>query len=393
MSNSIRDSFNNITDYANENINFLMQSEQNYIIITFVIIFFILFSLISWIYSKLVLQSNACNKLDILYPDSNHYRGRSFFQNNRNVITEGEATMNDEYASIMRSYYIKTAYNCCCIDGYKNNFVALCGLTSCIKQGARCLDFEIYSLNNEPIVAASTANNNYIKETYNYLKFSDVLSIIYNQAFSEHHTTCHYDPLFLNFRIMSTNSTIFNKMGDYIYNILYERRDDHPYFDNNVVSNNNYDGTRFLTGHIRTFFQKIIIMCECQQNKRLITTTKLGKYTNLICDNQYLSKMRFKQIEAIGNSRSPLTVGEAKKKLYIILPDLNNNINNYDYTLALNQGCQFIAMKFQNLDNYLIAYFEFFKENNNFSFRLKHPSLRVDLERNTPNQPITILEQ
>ena len=30
---------------------------------------------------------------------------------------------------------------------YKNDYVNLCALKSCIKQGARCLDFEIYSVN------------------------------------------------------------------------------------------------------------------------------------------------------------------------------------------------------------------------------------------------------
>ena len=35
------------------------------------------------------------------------------------------------------------------MDGYKNNFVDLCALDTCIKFGARCLDFEIYSYNGE----------------------------------------------------------------------------------------------------------------------------------------------------------------------------------------------------------------------------------------------------
>ena len=51
-------------------------------------------------------------------------------------------------------------------------------IKKCIFQGVRCLDFEIYSYNDEPIIAASTANNNSIKETYNFIKLNKALEII-----------------------------------------------------------------------------------------------------------------------------------------------------------------------------------------------------------------------
>ena len=206
----IKENFNNVLDYANNSVNYLMQSEQNYIIITFVIIFFILFSLISWIYSKLIIQSKACNSLDILY-DNNPFNSTTFMHNdgtakkieNENVldIYDLDLQHEDNKNALPRNFYVKTAYNCCCIEGYKNNFVAICGLDACIKHGARCLDFEIYSLNNEPIIAASTANNNFIKETYNYVKFVDALNTINSKAFNESHTNCHLDPLYLHFRV------------------------------------------------------------------------------------------------------------------------------------------------------------------------------------------------
>ena len=49
---------------------------------------------------------------------------------------------------LLRDFYIKTAYNCCASGQFKNDFVALCALETCIQQGVRCLDFEIYSINN-----------------------------------------------------------------------------------------------------------------------------------------------------------------------------------------------------------------------------------------------------
>jgi len=56
-------------------------------------------------------------------------------------------------------YYIKTAYNACSGGNYKNDFVNVCNLINVLKQGVRCLDFEIYSIGNQPVVATSTVDN------------------------------------------------------------------------------------------------------------------------------------------------------------------------------------------------------------------------------------------
>ena len=87
----------------------------------------------------------------------------------------------------------------------------MCALEKCVFAGARFLDFEIYSLNNEPIIAASTANNNSIKETYNYLEMGKILEYISNNAFFYESTNAADDPLILHFRFMSTNKIIYDK--------------------------------------------------------------------------------------------------------------------------------------------------------------------------------------
>ena len=62
--------------------------------------------------------------------------------------------VNKQFSYNLRDYYIKTAYNCCTAGEYKNDFVNVCALKNCIRQGARCLDFEIYSVKGSPVVAA-----------------------------------------------------------------------------------------------------------------------------------------------------------------------------------------------------------------------------------------------
>ena len=56
---------------------------------------------------------------------------------------------------MFRDYYIRTAYNACC-TGQWHSVVSTYALRDVIKQGARCLDFEIYSLQDQPVVATST---------------------------------------------------------------------------------------------------------------------------------------------------------------------------------------------------------------------------------------------
>jgi hypothetical protein len=116
------------------------------------------------------LEKRTCTKLEKYYKKN---IGQSYFTSANTVeassATDLTTTKFDVSNSIFKNYYVKSAYNCCCGDGYKNNFVAICALEKCIALGCRFLDFEIYSYNNEPIIAASTANSNYIKETYNSL--------------------------------------------------------------------------------------------------------------------------------------------------------------------------------------------------------------------------------
>jgi hypothetical protein len=79
-------------------------------------------------------------------------------------------------------YYIKSAYNACSGGNYKNGYVDTCTLKDLLKQGVRGLDFEIYSIDDEPVVATSTSDNCWVKETFNSVPFGDVLNIIRDYA-------------------------------------------------------------------------------------------------------------------------------------------------------------------------------------------------------------------
>ena len=347
---------NDIKNIAGKKFDQLMGSDNNVVIISFVIIFFILFSVLSWIYSTLSNKSRSCVRINSLYKEGNDLRTHAPALKHQGV----EANI------LVKNFFIKTAYNCCCVDGYKNNWVDECALRKCIYQGARCLDFEIYSYNDEPIIAASTANNNSIKETYNYMKFQDVLTIIKNENHSNKIDN-HADPLFLHFRIMSDNINIYKKMATLIKSVL---------FNNNDQNQNrcNIKEDKLLMSNINELQNKYIIMVNAN-NYVNVQQTDLIDYVNLNSNGSNLKILRYKTLLASGDNNA-LLKAQTKKALVIVLPDLNNSIENYDWTKAYSNGCQFIAMKFQNIDNQLIHYNKImFIDNRRKAIVLKPPKL------------------
>ena len=86
---------------------------------------------------------------------------------------------------------------------------------------------------------------------------------------------------------------------------------------------------------------------------------------------------RYGEIEMMG-AKSATLIAEAKKNMIMVLPNINNELMNYDFTLPMGTGCQFIGMKFQNFDNNMHTYNEMFNEQGNFAFAQKPKYLRQD---------------
>ena len=108
----------------------------------------------------------------------------------------------------MKDYYVKTAYNACSIGNFKNSFVDLCALKEVVRQGFRCLDMAVYSVDNIPVVATSSVDSYDVKKPYNSVPFDSVCETVANYAFNGSGCPNPNDPLILHLRIMSQNSVI-----------------------------------------------------------------------------------------------------------------------------------------------------------------------------------------
>ena len=126
---------------------------------------------------------------------------------------------------LLKDYYIQSSYNSCVGNDIKNDYVDIRPLKNVIKRGARLLDFEIWNIDNEPVVAAGLNSDTkyHFKGTYNHLSISNVFDTINRNAFDGGICPNPNDPLFLLFRIKSKNSNIYVNLANKLSEIFKDR--------------------------------------------------------------------------------------------------------------------------------------------------------------------------
>ena len=276
------------------------------------------------------------------------------------------------------SYYVKTAYNCCSPGGFKNSFVDPCALKHAIQLGARCLDFEIYSEDYKPVVATSIEsqtlyNSFYIKETFNSLPLMDVLSYIKLYALGDNvigeGTQNSTDPLFLHLRIMTNEKTTINLIAKYLSDIFQNKLLGSEY------SYDNYSVENFRNLSLIQLCNKCIVMVEYNSiNYQNILRSDLNSLINLMSKTDK-GDFRLLREQNLKTEDQEDMITFNKNFVTIVLPNLTPGSSNFDPRPAMQMGCQFVAMNFQNFDEYLEVYFKIFDEFN-YSFVLKQCRLR-----------------
>ena len=192
-----------ITNVNVNNILHIVKNLKEDFVITFiyVTILIVIILVLVYIYRIKNLENKECNFLTNIYGNINgHIRS----------LNPSDNACKYKFLD----YYIKTAYNCCSGGSYKNDFVSLCALKNVLKQGVRGLDFEIYSINDKPVIATSTEASYFIKETFNSVDFGDALRSIISYAFSGSTAPNPTDPIIIHLRIKSTNQTMYTAMAE-----------------------------------------------------------------------------------------------------------------------------------------------------------------------------------
>ena len=377
-------------DTIKKNLDNITNNNVNYIFLSFIIVFLILFSFFTWLFNKLRLQGKDKHCKEYRTADDNDQPLLS-----AKKIEEGTklsryipSSRDSNRTDLFKNYYYFTAYNCCSGRNYKNNWVNQCALDKAILMGVRCLDFEIYSLFNEPIISTSTTKDDEytVKETYNYIRFDDAMRKIAGRGQSM--AGNNRGPIILLLRIKSLNKIIYDKMGLILYNKFYKKDYNNsqllPYPFNYRFINNT--SARLYTTPLIELKDKIIIAVYSDYNK--FNDTNLSYVTNMKVENQYGNKntkaiiYRYDELMAKGQNNKQL-INDSKSNFIFVLPSINNSNKNMDAILPFSNGCQCIAMKLQFYDNNLASYYNLFKTINKETaspYALKQPSKRKDKE-------------
>jgi hypothetical protein len=298
---------------------------------------------------------------------------------------------NPDFSYNLCDYYIKTAYNACSGGSYSNDYVNISNLKAIIKQGVRCLDFEIYSINDEPVIASSTVPNYNVKETYNYVPFVDAMSIIVNYAFSSSTCPNPTDPIILHFRIKSNNQKMFTKFSEIFkqYETTYLLGPQYSY--EYSVCNDNVKNNCFIKNFgdvkLSELRQKIIIIVD-RTNNSFMDNKSFYEFVNMTSNSMFMRELRYYDVKFTPDMNELQEYN--KKNMTITVPDNGQNPENPSSIICREMGCQLIAMRYENFDENLKENIEFF-DKTGYAFVLKPERLRYQqpvIQETPPNNPL-----
>ena len=245
----------------------------------------------------------------------------------------------EQFSYTFKDYYIKTAYNCCSGGNYANDYVSTCVIKNLLKQGVRGLDFEIYSIDDQPVVATSTTNDYHVKETFNSIPFASIMDILANYAFAGSTAPNPNDPIIIHLRIKSTNKAMYdnfaNIFGEYD-NILLGK--DYSYENH---------GKNLGNSNLKSLMGKIVVIVD-KSNPAFMESDKFYEYVNMTSNSVFMRALHFYDIKYTPDV--PELIESNKYGMTLAMPDKGSNPPNPDPIVLRETGCQFLGMRYQLID-------------------------------------------
>ena len=284
---------------------------------------------------------------------------------------KGIGSSDPKFQNALRDYYIKTSYNSCSTGEYQNDWVSLCALENVIKQGCRCLDFEIYQVDGRAVVATSNSTRVTEKGTYNSLSIDSVIKTIADKAISnsmDGGKECPNpsDPLFLHFRIKSAHVEVYDDIANAIKDHLgYKLLSNAHSYENK--------GVNLGLEKLNTLLGKVIIIVDKVESNH-IRDTKMDELTNMMGNSAFLHSLSFNDILYTPDMDEMIDYN--KKNMTFGYPNLSHESKNaVNSQKIMDFGTHMVAMSFQNQDINLEIYTETF-EKEGYAFMLKPAKLR-----------------
>lgn len=268
----------------------------------------------------------------------------------------------------LRDYYIKAAYNAFNPDKFKNSNVSMDALLYVIARGCRFIDFEVFSVENQPVIASSSVNSFNYKETFNHIPVSDAFEVLGSYVFSGSKCPNPGDPFIIHMRIMSRNITMYDNLAKIITQSKTIAR--------NLLGpkyGREYQSKDLGNENLLDFKEKVILMVD--GTNQVYRNTKLFELINMSSNTLFLSKYTYFGVKNVGD---PQAFKDANKKnMCLVVPDKSGRPINDGHNGPYTWGCQIATMCFQEevRDEKLKAYEDKFASVG-YAFILKPEDLR-----------------
>jgi len=328
-------------------------------ILTIIIVISTLVAILIYVALQQAAKQGNCTTIKELYPIPTNIK--SVLANKDQM----KYTISDtDYDTRLRDVYVKASYNSCSAGNYKDDWVSTCALNEVLKQGCRFVDFEIYSVNHEPVVATSTTTDYYTKETWNSVPFSSVAKLIKNNAFSRDFVPNNTDPLLVHLRFKSNDILMYNKLADVVKKQLDRYVLDNKYSCSYAGEGANPANVLDATFSSMVLKQKVIIIVDGASNSTYMDSS-FNEYVNLSSScSSTPTVTEYRNFSAQTSETADTLTTITKAGEVIVLPDLNKTPVNTDFasptTGLFLTGCQIVGMCFQLKDPLLINYINFF---------------------------------
>jgi hypothetical protein len=362
----------NAGQIVNETINNAFKSvkemkESTLILLIVVVTLLIILIAIAYYFYYSFLRKRECTAMDTIYGEVN--------TKIRSVDTGLE-----DFGYTFKDYYIKSAYNCCSGGNYKNDYVDTCILKDVLKQGVRGLDFEIFSINDQPVVATSTSDSYYIKETFNYINFADIMAIIRDYAFASSTCPNPFDPIIIHLRIKSTNQEMYKNFAEIFKNGGF----------NTLMLDDSYSyechGTNMGNVKLKDIMGKIVLIVD-RSNTSFLECPEFYEYVNMTSNSVFMRALHYYDIKYTPDMNELIEFN--KQNMTIGMPDKGSNPDNPSSIIMREMGCQLLGMRYPLIDTNIEENNIFFDESG-YAFVLKPENLRyipVTIDLPPPQNP------
>ena len=285
----------------------------------------------------------------------------------------------------LRDFYIASSLNSCCSgSGNMYTYVGIEPLRRVIAQGARVLDFEIFSVQGQPVISTSVGDSDFMKATLNNVSFKDAMSTVAQYGFTGAGAQNAGDPIIINLR-MSTARDVYSSMADSIKSVFWSKdskksrllHTDHP---------DEGDGENIGRTPMKDLMGKVIILCT--GGEQIYKDNKdFSGLVNGSANGMFIRNLSHYDV-LYGAGNDPELLNYNKKNMSMVIPVVGEDTSIL-ITTPLSYGCQMVFMDYSDPDSNLALMLSMFNEAGS-AFILKPKSQRyipVTIKQPPPQNP------